>query len=170
MDMDVLDIEVPCDICKELVTLGTDYRCHLNIAHEISDTDEMERFIKLAQQRLNNAETEEITLDEEEDVKENTLANSCLFQCEICGDALTGKDAIEAHVDSLHMDIVEELEETVSDFYVILPDPSLISSGDDLTAEEIAQIYLADKELKQMTSQRSLKRRSSSKKSAKIRS
>merc|ERR1712179_332511 len=119
---------------------------------------------------LTSLMTEEITHDEEEDVKENTLANSCLFQCEICGDALTGKDAIEAHVDSLHMYIVEELEETVSDFYVILPDPSLISSGDDLTAEEIAQIYLSDKELKQMTSQRSLKRRSSSKKSAKIRS
>ena len=123
--MDVLDIEVPCDICKELVTLGTDYRCHLNIAHDISDTDDMERFIKLAQQRLNNAETEEITLDEEEDVKVNTFVNTCLFQCEICGDALKGKDAIEAHVDSLHMDIVEELEETVSDFYILVPDPTL---------------------------------------------
>ena len=166
--MDVLDIEVPCDICKELVTLGTDYRCHLNIAHDISDSDDMERFIKLAQQRLNNAETEEITLDEEEDVKENTFAESCLFQCEICGDALKGKDAIEAHVDSLHMDIVEELEETVSDFYVLLPDPSLISSGDLLTSEEIAQIYQADKQQKLMTSKGSLKRKNS-KKVAKIR-
>jgi len=29
--------EVPCHICKELVLLGDDYRCHLNIAHGILD-------------------------------------------------------------------------------------------------------------------------------------
>ena len=81
---------------------------------------------------------------------------------------MKGKDAIEAHVDSLHMDIVEELEETVSDFYVLLPDPSLISSGDLLTSEEIAQIYQADKQQKLMTSKGSLKRKNS-KKVAKIR-
>ena len=67
MDKDVLDIDVPCYICKELVILGNDYRCHLNFAHDIFDTNNVDKYINLAQQRLNGVETEEITLEEDDD-------------------------------------------------------------------------------------------------------
>merc|ERR1712129_78511 len=153
MDKDVLDIEVPCYICKELVILGNDYRCHLNFAHDIFDTNNVDKYVNLAQQRLDSSE--EITLDEES--KENIFSKSCTFQCEICGDALKGKDVIEAHVDSLHMDIVEELEEEVSDFYVLLPEVSL--SGDLLTAEQIAKIFSADEQFRQLKSKDTPKRK-----------
>merc|ERR1712096_193071 len=91
MDNDILDIEVPCYICKDLVMLGNDYRCHLNYAHDI-DTKNMD-----CENDLNKA-----------------------FQCEICGEAFKGRDVIEAHIDGLHLDIVEELEEDIADFYVHL--------------------------------------------------
>merc|ERR1712183_1195781 len=65
MDPDVLDIEVPCYICKEMVILGNDYRCHLNFAHDIFDTWDVDKYINLAQKRLAHNETEEITLEEE---------------------------------------------------------------------------------------------------------
>merc|ERR1712129_279762 len=155
MDKDVLDIEVPCYICKELVILGNDYRCHLNFAHDIFDTNNVDKYVNLAQERLDSAE--EITLDEES--KENTFSKSFTFQCEICGDALKGKDVIEAHVDSLHMDIVEELEEEVSDFYVLLPEVSLTSSGALLTAEQIAKIFSADEQFRQLKSTAAPKRK-----------
>jgi hypothetical protein len=33
---DVSRKDVPCDICKDPVMMGDDYRCHLQIAHEIT--------------------------------------------------------------------------------------------------------------------------------------
>ena len=145
MDPDVLDIEVPCYICKEMVILGNDYRCHLNFAHDIFDTWDVDKYINLAQKRLAHNETEEITLEEEEDSEDPSFAKNGTYQCEICGEAFEGRDVIEAHVDSLHLDIVEELEEEVADFYVLLPEVTGKSTTELLTADEIEMIYEKDK-------------------------
>ena len=107
MDNDILDIEVPCYICKDLVMLGNDYRCHLNYAHDI-DTKNLD-----CENDLNKA-----------------------FQCEICGEAFKGRDVIEAHIDGLHLDIVEELEEDIADFYVHLQAVSTQSEQEPSTTGE----------------------------------
>ena len=144
MDNDVLDIEVPCYICKELVILGNDYRCHLNFAHNIFDTNNVDKYINLAQKRLAKNETEEITLEEDDDIEDQTFPKDGTYQCEIYGDAFVGRHVIEAHIDSLHLDIVEELEEEVSDLYVLLPEFAG-KSAQFLTSVEIEDMYEVDK-------------------------
>merc|ERR1712096_570065 len=127
MDPDVLDIEVPCYICKEMVILGNDYRCHLNFAHDIFDTWDVDKYINLAQKRLAHNETEEITLEEEEDSEDPSFAKNGTYQCEICGEAFEGRDVIEA------------------DVYVLLPEVTGKSTTELLTADEIEMIYEKDK-------------------------
>ena len=105
VDSDVLDIEVPCYICKDHVMLGNDYRCHLNYAHDIfDDVDKCD------------------DLDQAGKGDDDDLENdkNGIFQCEVCGEAFKGRDVIEAHINSLHLHIVKELEEEVADFYVLL--------------------------------------------------
>eukprot|EP00091_Calanus_sinicus_P013352 TRINITY_DN29672_c0_g1_i1.p1 TRINITY_DN29672_c0_g1~~TRINITY_DN29672_c0_g1_i1.p1 ORF type:complete len:115 (-),score=40.26 TRINITY_DN29672_c0_g1_i1:110-454(-) len=98
-DNDILDVEVLCYICKDLVMLGNDYLCHLNYAHDIFEDDDVDNLDKKRGQ---------------EGVKNG------IFQCEICCDVFKGKAVIEAHVTDQHSHIVKELEEDVGDFYVLL--------------------------------------------------
>ena len=99
VDNDILDVEVPCYICKDLVMLGNDYLCHLNYAHDIFEADNEE------------------DLDQKRDQE---FEKNGIFQCEICCDAFKGRVAIEAHITGQHSHIVKELEEDVGDFYALL--------------------------------------------------
>merc|ERR1712215_397805 len=141
MDTDILDVEVPCYICKEMVILGNDYRCHLNFAHEIFETENVDKFVNVANKRLNQIE---ITLEEDDDVEDQTFPKNGTYQCEVCGEVFKGREVVEAHIDNLHLDIVQELEETVADFYVLLPIVSKSTKG-LLTSEDIGEIFEEDK-------------------------
>ena len=66
VDNDILDVEVPCYICKDFVMLGNDYLCHLNYAHYIFEADNEE------------------DLDQKRDQE---FEKNGIFQCEICCDA-----------------------------------------------------------------------------------
>ena len=99
VDNDILDVEVPCYICKDLVMLGNDYLCHLNYAHGISEAQNEEEIDKK---------------------KDQEFLKNGIFQCEICCEAFKGKAAVEAHITGQHSHFVKELEEDVGDFYFLL--------------------------------------------------
>ena len=42
---DVSGEEIPCDICKDPVMMGDDYRCHLQFVHEITDTGDLDKYV-----------------------------------------------------------------------------------------------------------------------------
>merc|ERR1712215_466690 len=101
-DNDILDVEAACYVCDDLVMLGNDYQCHLNYAHDIFDLNNTENSMSLKQN------------------SDEIIVKNQIYQCEICRETFKGRAVTEAHINNLHLDIVKELEEDVTDFYVVL--------------------------------------------------
>ena len=83
-----------CFICSDMVILGNDYRCHLNYAHDLFESDETV---------LTKSQYEE-----------------GLFQCEICLKDFRGKFTVEDHITENHRKIIDDLEEDVTEFYMMI--------------------------------------------------